>query len=440
MSSKMLIVLKHEFLQKVRSKGYIIFTLLGPVLMASLFVIPAILASVDTGDKRVIAIVDQTGKIAPYYAKAKSSMTSPPTKTDGNRDDLSIAEQSEPPGLDMDIVIASPIASIDSLKALVDSDILTGFLVIPATAMSDSAAERAVLRLRNTNDFAAVRQIENVYEEALRNEKLSAKGVDPKILTDIEALSNIRTVKVSAGQESDDQGGTFLAGYLTGFLMYMSLLIYGSMILRSVVEEKSTRVMEVMVSSVRPYDLLLGKVLGITAAALIQMTVWSAMMAILATIGVSFAEKMMGSNLGISIPPELFAYFVIYFVLGFLIYATLYAMVGATADQESDSQQASFPITMLVIIPIILMTSVIQSPSSTMSTVLSFVPFFTPILMMGRVFSETPPFWQIALSIAIMIGTFLGVLWIASRIYRVGILMYGKRFTPKEVIKWLRYS
>jgi ABC-2 type transport system permease protein len=441
-SKKSMIVLKHEFKQKVKSKGYIIFTFLGPLIMSLLFVIPALLATVDTGDKRVLSVIDSTGKFASYFenpeAPAAISLEEEFSGTPSREQHAKAsakAIQSE-----IDIKVVPNTTPVETLKEQIESEAITGFLVIPANVFQDSGASKAILRLRNTNDFSVISKIEGIYAEALRNEKLKAKGVNPQILHDLDDLANLNVVKVADGGESHDGGATFLAGYLTGFLMYMGLLIYGSMILRSVVEEKSTRVIEVMVSSVKPYDLLVGKVLGISAAAVLQMSVWAIMMALLATVGVKFAQNMAGSNLDINIPPELFIYFVLFYILGFLIYATLFAALGATADQESDVQQASLPITMLVVIPILLMTSVIQAPSSTMSTVLSMIPFFAPILMMGRIFSETPPFWQIALTMAIMIATFFGVLWIAARIYRTGILMYGKRFSPKEIVKWIRYS
>lgn len=442
-SRKSMIVLRHEFKQKVRSKGYIIFTFLGPVLLSLLFVIPAILATVDTGDKRVLSVVDSTGVFAHYFQQGISGVEA----DDPNEEFTGVPDQKKQHEAfakvletDIDIKVVPTNTSIETLREQVEQGTLTGFLVIPSNALQDSGSSRAVLRLRNTNDFSVISELRGVYAQALRNEKLRAKGIDPRVLANIEQDSKFQTLKISEGKESSDGGASFAAGYLTGFLMYMGLLIYGSMILRSVVEEKSTRVIEVMVSSVKPFDLLVGKVLGISAAAVLQMTVWAIMMALLATVGVNMAKNMSGTDLPINIDPALFIYFVVFYILGFLIYATLFAALGATADQESDVQQASLPITLLVVIPILLMTSVIQSPSSTMSTVLSMVPFFAPILMMGRIFSETPPFWQIALTMAIMIATFFAVLWLAARIYRTGILMYGKRFSPKEIIKWIRYS
>ena len=158
---------------------------------------------------------------------------------------------------------------------------------------------------------------------------------------------------------------------------------------------------------------------------------WFALPAILASTG---------SSLTMFLSPTLFIYFIIYFLFGYLIYATLYAGAGATVEQASDAQQVTLPITMLNVISFIMLSTVIQDPSSTTSVVLSMIPFFSPVLMMGRIFSETPPFWQIGLSFVLMAATFFGVLWISARVYRTGILMYGKKYTFREIIKWVRYS
>jgi ABC-2 type transport system permease protein len=164
------------------------------------------------------------------------------------------------------------------------------------------------------------------------------------------------------------------------------------------------------------------------------------MLALLTTIGLTAASAFLGTQIMPSVSPFLFLYFIIFFVLGFLIYATLYAAIGSTAESASDTQQVAMPVVMLLVIPFILLQSVLQNPSSTKSVVLSLIPFFSPILMLGRIFTETPPFWQIALAIVLMIGTFFGCLWVAARIYRVGILMYGKKFKLSEIVKWVKYS
>ncbi len=216
--------------------------------------------------------------------------------------------------------------------------------------------------------------------------------------------------------------------------------MYGTIIMNSVIEEKSSRVVELIASSVRPFQLLVGKVLGVASAGLIQVGVWSIMLILLTTVGLTAASAFLGENILPSVSPFLFLYFILFFVLGFLIYATLYAAIGSTAESASDVQQVSFPVVMLLVIPFILLQGVIQNPSSTKSVIFSLVPFFSPILMLGRIFTETPPWWQITLSVVLMIGTFFGCLWIAARIYRVGILMYGKKFKLGEIVKWIRYT
>ncbi len=424
MANKMLIVLKHEFLQRVKSKSFIILTALGPIIMALLFAIPTAMMAVNTGDTRNITIVDGTGRLGHYFSTAEH-VSKGPKLYDAKYELLS----------------ATTPKSIDSLKNLVSTKKLSGFFVIPADAIAPKPLQKGSLRLRNPNDFATIQNVEQIYSSAIRTERLHINGIDPTTIDKAEENTAIETLTVSeAGKESDETGGSFVLGYACGFIIYMSILLYGQTIMRSVVEEKSSRVVEIMASSVRPFDLLVGKVLGIGLAACIQVGVWAAMLIVATTFGIKIMETQLGHAIPLHVSPLAFIYFVVYFVGGFLIYSTLYAGIGATAESESDLQQIAMPIMLLVITPILTLMSVIQSPSSTASVVLSLIPFFSPVLMMGRIFSETPPFWQIGLSFVLMAACFFGVLWVAGRIYRVGILMYGKKFTIKEVIKWIRYA
>jgi ABC-2 type transport system permease protein len=368
--------------------------------------------------------VDSTGKLGHYF-------TQPDSAAKGETDKLIVYK----------VYGAADAPTNAELRKQLEDGTIKAFVNIGPGAIDAREKSAAVLRTKNVNDFTATHSIETVYRNAVRQERLKAQGFDPALMARLQDIPDLETLRVSEGaKEAKDEGGTFIAGYLTGFIIYMSLLLYGQTIMRSVIEEKGTRIIEVLVSSIKPYDLLLGKVLGNAAAALLQVTVWAIIFGLLATVGVTAAQAYMGDSFHFSISPYLFIYFILYYLFGFLIYSTLYAAVGATVDQESDAQQASMPIMILVMIPIFSMMGVIQSPSSTTSVILSLIPFFSPILMMGRIFSETPPFWQIALSFVLMAATFFGVLWLAARVYRVGILMYGKRFTPKEIMRWLRYT
>ena len=206
-------------------------------------------------------------------------------------------------------------------------------------------------------------------------------------------------------------------------------------------EEKQSRIVEVIISSVRPFDLLLGKVLGIGLLALTQFVIWGIGAGLVALYGATIVGMMAGpgAGIGFTIPIASIIGFIVYFMLGYLIFSTIYAAVGASVDNLQDAQQIIMPVTFLIIIPILLISFVARDPNSMVSVITSLIPFFSPILMTVRIATEMPPFWQIALSILIMIGTILGMIWGAAKIYRIGVLMYGKKVTIGELIKWLRY-
>lgn len=423
--NKTFIVLKHEFLQKVRSRSFIIMTLIGPVLMGAIVIVPVYFASANDTDVRHVAVIDSTGRLAnSIIAVSKDSATDIFSKRSSSK---------------VSVESALPSAA-DSLRKQVESKALTGYMIIPANAIDDSAST-ATIRMHNPGDFSTVSFLEGAYRDAVREAKLTKRGIDPSMISRLETGVHVETVKVEAGSEKKDSGAAGeIVGFITALILYISMAMYGTIIMNSVIEEKSSRVIELVASSVRPFQLFLGKVLGVASAGLLQISVWALMMVLLTTIGLSAAGAFLGSSILPTVSPFLFIYFIVYFILGFLIYATLYAAVGSTAESASDAQQIAFPVIMLLLIPFILLQGVMQNPSSTKSVVLSLVPFFSPILMLARIFTETPPAWQIAASMVLMIATFFGCLWVASRIYRVGILMYGKKFKLAEIVKWVRYT
>ncbi|MDP4199666.1 MAG: ABC transporter permease [Bacteroidota bacterium] len=425
--NKTLIVLRHEFLQKVRSRTFIIMTAIGPLLMGAIIVIPAYFASTNTGEVRNLVVIDSTGRLAQAMIAASNEDAG---KFFTKKISTKVTLESVQPGPNV----------TDSLGKLVESKALTGYMTIPANAIADSAST-AQIKLHNPSDYTAVAFLKDSYRDAVRDAKLTSRGIDPKAVSNVESGVHVETMKIEAGKEKKDSGDTgVVMAFVTAFILYISMILYGTIIMNSVIEEKSSRVIELIASSVRPFQLLVGKVLGVASAGLIQIGVWAIMLVALTTVGLTAASAMLGQDVMPSISPFLFLYLILFFVLGFLIYATLYAAIGSTAESASDVQQVSFPVVMLLVIPFIMLQGVIQSPSSTKSVVLSLVPFFSPILMLARIFTETPPWWQIALSVALMIGTFFGCLWLAARIYRVGILMYGKKFKLSEIAKWVRYT
>ncbi len=417
----MLIVLRHEFGLKLRSKGFIILTFLTPLILSLTVVIPVIVGNLNKGEKTKIVIVDESGKIASHFASSKSRDTS----------NHPIYEIVNSP--------ASPSHITDSLKALIGKKEIEGYLRIPGDIVENTSA-KATLGVRNASNFSELGEISDEFKKIVSNERLRNRGIDPATLDSLTSDASIDVLRVTNNAETKDNGVGFAAGYFTGFLLYMTLLIHGSLIMQSVIEEKSSRVVELLISSITPKELLLGKILGVCLAGMLQIAVWALMIAVLSFFALPMLLTSFGPALSTIITPLSLIYLVLYFIGGFLIYATLYATIGATVEQASDAQSMTTPITMLIIIPILVISSVIQSPSTLTSTILSLIPFFSPILMMGRIYSETPPFWQIALSFVLMGLTFYGIMSGAAKIYRTGILMYGKKFTFKEVFKWLKYS
>jgi ABC-2 type transport system permease protein len=225
----------------------------------------------------------------------------------------------------------------------------------------------------------------------------------------------------------------------------MAMLVYGQMVMRSVIEEKSSRVIEAVISSVKPFHLMAGKIFGIGGLGLVQYSLWALVVGLLSRYGV----KMMGlsssklANASFAMPslaPETLVFFIVFFVLGYLLFATMYAALGAMVNSDQEAQQLVFPLVMLVIIPFLCTFYIIGNPNSQLSVILSLIPFFAPITMFARIAAQTPPAWQIALCLVLLVATTVGMIWIVGRIYRVGVLMYGKRPNLPEVIKWIKYA
>ncbi len=276
----------------------------------------------------------------------------------------------------------------------------------------------------------------------------------------------INSLKVTEkGVEADASEASAAIGYIAGFLIYMLIFLYGSMVMRGVVEEKANRIVEVIASSVRPFEIMMGKVVGIGLVGLTQLAIW-ALLGIAAFIGLGFVlGPMMADSMASqaaaggpmqmqgttntaallaskglvlpSIPLSSIFMFVFNFFAGYFLYASLFAAVGSAVDQESDAQSLTLPVTMPVILTMMFIGNIVSAPNSTFATVMSMIPLFSPILMTVRVAATDVPAWQMLLSMALSIGAFFGAVWLASRIYRIGILSYGKKPTLKEVARWI---
>jgi len=249
---------------------------------------------------------------------------------------------------------------------------------------------------------------------------------------------DLKTLKLGAGgEETRDQGQAFMLSYMMVLIIYMTVLMYGIYVMRGVLEEKSSHIVEVIISAVKPFELMLGKILGIGAVGLTQMVLWSVMGFALSAPAVLSAVGMSNIELP-SIPPGLLVAFVVFFVLGFLLYGTLYAGIGAAFDTEQDAQNFQMMITMMLVIPLVLLVQIMNEPDGTLSVVLSLFPFFAPILMFLRMTLTQVPFWQVGLSIVLMVGAIVVMAWLVGKVYRVGILMHGSKPKIKDLVRWVR--
>jgi ABC-2 type transport system permease protein len=269
-------------------------------------------------------------------------------------------------------------------------------------------------------------------------DRLTAAGLDPERVGELTRRVDLKTFKLGArGEETRDQGQAFLLSYFFVLIIYMTVLMYGMYVMRGVLEEKSSHIVEVIISTVKPFELMLGKVLGIGAVGLTQMLLWSALGLALSAPAVLGAIGLTGMELP-SIPLSLMVFFVVYFVLGYLLYGTLYAGVGAAFDTEQDAQNFQAVITIFLIIPLVLIVQIMNQPDGALSVVLSLIPFFTPILMFLRMtLTQVPPF-QIAASVVLMVAAILVMAWLVGKVYRVGILMHGSKPKVKDLLRWVR--
>ncbi|HSB61394.1 MAG TPA: ABC transporter permease, partial [Vicinamibacteria bacterium] len=322
-----------------------------------------------------------------------------------------------------------------ALREAVLSGRLDGYLRLPPDALREPTADYFGKIVSNVIDL---RMMEDAVSDTLVGLRLAGAGLEPERVRDLTRKLDLRTIRLTAGGEREDRGASAIFSIVLMMMLYTTVLMWGQAVLTGVIEEKSNRVVEVIVSAIPSVMLLAGKLLGVGAAGLTQFLVWALCLAAVSVAGAGLAAAG-GARLP-EVTPFLLASFVLYFLLGYLLYSALFAAVGASVNTTQEAQSLAFPIFMPLVVGVMFFPMVLQSPDSPLSTVLSLVPLLTPLLMFLRITVLTPPPWQIALSIALTGATIVAVLWAAARIYRVGILMYGKRPTLAEILRWVARS
>ncbi len=426
-------IIKREYLIRVRSKGFLFGTLASPVLLVLYMTVPVLMVKLVTHKTHQIAVIDQSGdeKLHQLIERqlTRNNVKQMPMlegQKQGERDQYVLRRE----------VVASPEAAQakrNELLQQLENGQLTAFVVLPPDVLKKDELEYYA---KNVGDVGSKSHVTEAVNQAIIQRRMDEAGMDLNRVNDLSRTVELNIINRRGEQE---KGQTFFLTFGLIMAIYVSILIYGITVMRGVIEEKQWRIIEVLLSSVSPLELMLGKLIGIGLVGLTQFAAWS--LTGLAVSALTALPAMRFANVALpTIQPMLLFFFVLYFILGYFLYATLYAMVGAIVSNEEDGQQMQIPVTMTIVLPIMISALVMQDPNSTASTLLSLFPFFSPILMFMRISFQTPPAWQIILSIVLLLGTILALMMLAAKVYRVGVLMYGKRPTIPEVVRWLRYS
>jgi len=446
---KLLAVIRHEYRKIVLKWSFLIGTLLFPFLMAGFAVVPAVIMSLK-GEPTRMVIVDRSGKIAPRIKENLSREKIEAKAEKATKDsikDLNTTQQekvkrsAEQMAEDFDFVeYSTDDKSLDQIRRelldkVADNEI-DAYLIVPPNFEGPNAVFE--FRSRKAGDFVASGSFRDAVNDAVRSQRLADASISETKLHELSQDVNFDEKGLDERGEEKDSEGTFVAAFIIGLMIYITLAIYGQAIMSAVVEEKETRIAEILFSSTSPFILMLGKLIGVGLAGLTQLAIWivSAVvvvafgMAGLSAAGVDFAMPQ--------ITPLMVVFFFIFFLLGFFLYASIFALIGSMVTTVQEGGQFAFPAIMILLVAFYFSFAVIRDPNSDLSFWISIAPFLAPISMPVRILAEMPPFWQIALSALLNLVAITGVVWLAGRVYRTGMLMYGKRATIPEVIKWIR--
>lgn len=447
--NKIGLIIQREYLTRVRKKSFVIMTILGPVLMAAMFIVPVWLAMNEEDEANILVIDDS------YLFTHRLPDTD---KIHFSFPDVGV-------GLD------------SAKQAMVQSEDFDAVLYIHSKIMTTQAGIQLVYDKQP--GINVIRYIENTLENDIEKFKLAKSGIDQSTIEAAKTNVHLVTTKLDeVGQESKANTElSMVVGMFSGILIYMFIFLYGVQVMRGVIEEKTNRIIEVIISSVKPFELMMGKIVGIALVGLTQFLLWIVLSTTLISGGKAlveqhFAKEEQGTSIeeamsgsGRIVPeqdkvaeaelneaavnelfesinmidfPVILGSFIFYFLGGYLIYSALFAAVGSAVDNEADTQQFMLPITIPIIFSFVMAQVVINNPESPMSFWLSMIPFTSPIIMMVRI-PFGVPFWELGLSMLLLVAGFIATTWLAGRIYRTGILMYGKKISYKELWKWIRY-
>lgn len=439
--NKMFAVLKREYFQAVRKKMFIVMTFLMPVLMIALFILPTLLMQRGMGEKKV-AVLDGTGALRDAFVHEAEREKAAPG------DDKAAAMEAAKEMSQLDIQYfdvrdqetgSASRPYLDRLTKSEGDDRLDAVFIIPSDGLTSSESKLKFYS-RSATDIITEQRLASMANDSIREKRLAGRGIADEELETLMARLDLESVQLSkSGEEKKGGEANFIVGFILTALLIIPSFIYGLEIMRGIIQEKSDRVVEVLVSSMGPSQLLVGKVLGIALVGLTQVSVWLLMIAAAGAFAAATAAAA-GEDFLQLLQPSTFVYFLIFFVLAYLTYVCVYAIGGAICNSEKEAQQLIGPISMVMMLPWFLMVGIITNPDSSISVGFSLAPVFGPMTMYVRTLVAEPPLWHVALSIFIAILTIVAFFWVTAKIFRVGILSYGKRPTIPELWRWLKVA
>lgn len=432
------IIIQREYLTRVKKRSFIIITFLAPLFFAALMFLPVILmeSSEKFDEKRTIAVCDESKM---FYGKLENTEVNTFLYIDND---------------------------IDEAKELVKNGDYDGVLYIPATSLS--VPTNAEIYSMKQLPMSLTSHIRSSMKQVVEHQKLLASGIDPAIVKASATSINVQQIKMSEkdGTEQKSFGEfEFILGIFLALIIYMVIFVFGGQVMRGVIEEKTNRIVEVIISSVKPFELMMGKIIGVALVGLTQFLLWAVLTLAISGIASSFlptpevfsAGTVMSEQItemaeaeNSSALTEVFEVinsinfkdilwcFLLYFIGGYFLYSAMFAAVGSAVDNETDTQQFATPISLMLIIPMVCSSLIANAPDSSLALWMSMIPFTSPVGMMLRI-PFGVPIWQIAVSVTILFATFILFTWFASKVYRTGILMYGKKVSWKEIFRWIKY-
>lgn len=434
------LIIMREFKERVYKKSFIITTLLMPVLMLVLSIAPALIMFFAKGETKHISVIDQSGIVA--------------DKLESNED---VVFEIVPNG-DLQTELKRSLEQENFGVLYIEQDVVTN-------------PNKVQLYTNASSSMTIEDSIANQIEDIIETERLKAHNIEnlPEILKQIEVNISLTTYRNGDNEQSEatSSAASSFAGIALGFVLYFFLIVYGSIVMQSIIEEKNSRILEVLVSTVRPFDMMMGKILGVASVALTQIAIWGVLLIVIsaAVIPAVIPQDVLAgveavqagadvATLTADIDPEaitalasimdtgyiskLVVLLLLFMMGGFLLYAAMYAAIGASVDQVQDAQQLTTPVTIPIIFSFIILTMIMNDPNNPLVVWCSIIPFTSPIVMIGRIPSGIPT-WEIVTSLILLYATFIVMVWLAGKIYRVGIFMHGKKPSLKELYRWLKY-